>query len=1551
MATELEGKPLKFTAVFESKDAEMKMDEFLKKVQNINTKGVSNNAAKAVNQSSGQYKSILTDVTQSFNDFVTSNDRFYSAIAKSELALRKVNVEQNYLNAEMRRGLITDEEYIQKSAQLAQVRERLSAQLKDNKAQLQQYNSVASTKPKFTRQDTLNELGSAHGNLSASPNLSATEAFARATQQSIDKLNAELLELDANLKSGAITNDQYAKSTADINNKLKEAQLNQEHFNQNIGKGFAPTEEISKQKTVLDAVSSEYKELISEASSAFQSISPEAQKLTNNLVGLREENRKLVSAQKELDEAYKRGDITLNQYLQASRDLGVQQGAIKTRIAETRKEISQIDAAERKAIGSIAEKTAKLTQLKQRYDQLSEAQRNNINVGGKIRKEYQDLTKEVNKLNTSLSGTKSDGVGALFSSIQGIAGVMGIAFGTQQLVSFGKELFSIAQRAEGVELAFARIGDPTALDRLRVATKGTVSDLDLMTQAVRADKFRIPMDVLAKGLEFARRRANETGQSIDYLTESFVNGLGRQSKLILDNLGISTIELSEEIEKTGNFMKAVSNIMDKDLSRGGQVIDMLSDKTDRLAARWENVKKKISDAMRAWFYTGAGGASPEGIEKHVIALNKAYEGFDNRNSEQQKKVINQIQSELDFEKKRSQSIAKSIEQESIKRYGKVDAAFVSTLSQQKGLDKSLEKLNALEATLLKFKGANAELDKQNRQKQGIFNLEELEEKLSGAQTALKTSVDKNEQAKLRKEIAGYQKQIEAINGKSSKKADAAQREQERKLEQARQALERERKLQGDIDTLANQSTRNQLSRNEEEIASIKDKYAKMSEEIRKFYADPKNKGLKVDEGKLKQAQDFEISEAKTRQEGNDLLKQLNEQRKIYDEYYSYLESTSKEEADKRFKDDLPLINGFIDRLRAAKIQFASLGDLASNSFDGVSGALTQAQKEVSDGIDALEKDVNDKRVANERNRIAEALQLAQDFNAERLKIEKKYQDARVSLGKAITPEEDKELTRKENKEKSQLAVTQLQESDAWASLFSDLDNKTVKQIETLIAEIEKQFDDLSVNFDPIDLAATRKKLQEAKDIIIDTNPFKAVGVALKGIFKGASDDSTESAEEIRQHWTNLSKATNKSFAFIENAINSAEFLGDALGETGKKAMSVLSGVAMTATAVATAIKSAEKASVVLAIIQAALVAMQAVFSFIDGAAKRRNEELKKEQEYYNVLSDTFDVLIEKQKQLFEEKNGKGALKAYRDALDLIGSKQVANRKSLEAWFAQGASWKSHSNWYNYDKELGNVLSRQKLLNMSGSEWENLLRKQPELWAKLPEEVRTYAQSVIDAKGETEDLKKAIQEALTGVSLDDLRGEFENLASMADLTFEDISKSFYKHMQKAVLRMIQDEKFSADMQRWYDNLLAATEDENLTQDEADLLKQQYQSIAEAQNARYKAIMDVIGSPADSSSDTTIGGKFKREITEKTGGEIVGIFRAGYDIWKQQLVAIQAQSATNVNILAIANEKLIALNAIQVNTANTVQRLDVAVKHLDTIVKNTSKTGRSAEGMGL
>ena len=89
-------------------------------------------------------------------------------------------------------------------------------------------------------------------------------------------------------------------------------------------------------------------------------------------------------------------------------------------------------------------------------------------------------------------------------------------------------------------------------------------------------------------------------------------------------------------------------------------------------------------------------------------------------------------------------------------------------------------------------------------------------------------------------------------------ANKAARAQERAQETARQSMERQRSLQAQIDSLAEQSTRKQLSRDEEELASIRDKYQKMREEVDKFYRDPKNAGRKVDTGKLAQAEKFEI---------------------------------------------------------------------------------------------------------------------------------------------------------------------------------------------------------------------------------------------------------------------------------------------------------------------------------------------------------------------------------------------------------------------------------------------------------------------------------------------------------------------------------------------------------------------------------------------------------------------------------------------------------------------------------------------------------------------
>lgn len=139
--------------------------------------------------------------------------------------------------------------------------------------------------------------------------------------------------------------------------------------------------------------------------------------------------------------------------------------------------------------------------------------------------------------------------------------------GMKDLVAEG---INMAAAADGVTRAFEALDRPDLLDNLRKATKGTVNDLELMKAANMAKDFRIPLEDLGKYLEFAQLKAQQTGQSVEYMTNSIVTGLGRKSVLILDNLGLSAAEINEQMAKTGDFMSAVASIVDKQLAEAGR---------------------------------------------------------------------------------------------------------------------------------------------------------------------------------------------------------------------------------------------------------------------------------------------------------------------------------------------------------------------------------------------------------------------------------------------------------------------------------------------------------------------------------------------------------------------------------------------------------------------------------------------------------------------------------------------------------------------------------------------------------------------------------------------------------------------------------------------------------------------------------------------------------------------------------------------------------------------------------------------------------------------
>jgi DNA-binding cell septation regulator SpoVG len=228
--------------------------------------------------------------------------------------------------------------------------------------------------------------------------------------------------------------------------------------------------------------------------------------------------------------------------------------------------------------------------------------------------DLKDFRKGISNIDRSLKNL-SGGFTALGATI-------GASFAVDAIRQFVSESVQLGATMEGVRGAFERFAEPGTLDNLRDAVAGTVDDLKLMQMAVRAKNFKIPMDVLAKGLRFAQQRAVETGESVDYLVESFVIGLGRESVKILDNLGISTLEIQRKTKEMGDMTTAVGAIMDEEFSKAGDRVVTTSMKIDQQRAAVANLKTEIGERLAPAYMSIVQG----GLE-FVNAITNTFDNF------------------------------------------------------------------------------------------------------------------------------------------------------------------------------------------------------------------------------------------------------------------------------------------------------------------------------------------------------------------------------------------------------------------------------------------------------------------------------------------------------------------------------------------------------------------------------------------------------------------------------------------------------------------------------------------------------------------------------------------------------------------------------------------------------------------------------------------------------------------------------------------------------------------------------------------------------------
>ena len=217
------------------------------------------------------------------------------------------------------------------------------------------------------------------------------------------------------------------------------------------------------------------------------------------------------------------------------------------------------------------------------------------------KQELADLDKQLTsqKAPATTDGGGLFGGGKLDGMLQVFGGnvmtkVAGMATGlVTEMGDAVKQGIELARQGEGIRIAFERLGRGDILQGLREATHGTVTDLELMKAAVKFNDFKLPVEELGTMLAFAQQKAKDTGQSVDYMVDSIVTGLGRKSLMILDNLGLSAAEIKERMKETGDMTKAVGAIIRDQMAKAGDYVETAADRAAQANVSLQNKMEEL----------------------------------------------------------------------------------------------------------------------------------------------------------------------------------------------------------------------------------------------------------------------------------------------------------------------------------------------------------------------------------------------------------------------------------------------------------------------------------------------------------------------------------------------------------------------------------------------------------------------------------------------------------------------------------------------------------------------------------------------------------------------------------------------------------------------------------------------------------------------------------------------------------------------------------------------------------------------------------------------
>lgn len=501
----------------------------------------------------------------------------------------------------------------------------------------------------------------------------------------------------------------------------------------------------------------------------------------------------------------------------------------------------------------------------------------------------------------------------------------------------------------------------------------------------------------------------------------------------------------------------------------------------------------------------------------------------------------------------------------------------------------------------------------------------------------------------------------------------------------------------------------------------------------------------------------------------------------------------------------------------------------------------------------------------------------------------------------------KKLNEGENEALSALNASFLMQSDSWRNLFTDLDALTVEQIDKLVRDIQSKMNTSDMNLNPADMKAVLDRLDEAKQKILDVNPFKSLGNAIKSVFGTAEQKSKHSSGNIKTDWKNLASATEGCFSFINDAIDSCDVLGDLIGDTGKSTIQMIQGVATAGIAMSAAIATAEKGSVILAAISIALQAIQWIAGLFNNDDELE-ERIQNIQMDVDKLSNAFDRLQHSYDQTFwvfsdeERAAHEQRIQGIKDEIAALEQQAVVARQSWDFLrYAQLTKQiKELKNALEQEQNNGDMFAIYELQKQNLREQQELIKQQIQAEKEKKDtdnnKIAEWEEAIKDIDTQIEDLERNMLETLAGTDVQSAIDDFADALVDAYCQGEDAAKALgevtKETLKNAVVEALKRQFLAKAINDAVLYLGEAMQDNVLSDYEKKRFEEMVKEGADKFNMALEGVGDWIKDQTDEEEESDPLTGAVTSMSEETGGVIAGRLNA-FVINQSDQIAIMRQ----------------------------------------------------------